>query len=121
MDMATSIALLYGIKATTQPVSPSVFVQQRRAGAAKIAKEAKAKGGLATLTAIHFSAKLAIYDFIASAIDQPNLIETLKSMEASLAKKIAAAPDMTSFQEMTGRLEVYGEVILFLEHPQVYP
>lgn len=96
------------------------FIEARADGAAKIAKETRAKGGVATLTAIHFEAKASAYKLALLSSRSSDAIAALKKLESVVASGISTAPDMTTFQQLTGKQEVYGEVICFLEHPQDY-
>jgi hypothetical protein len=125
MNLSTSLAIkAIKIRASAQsPLSVASFIQQRRDGAATIAQDARAKGGLSTLTAIHFEAKLPVYDAALTAVNtEPpvQVINSLKFMETSFAQSIATATSMERFQALTGKQEVVGEIILFLENPQVY-
>ena len=97
--------------ANKQPVmSVEAFVKARKASAAKIAKEARAKGGLATLTATHFEAKGPAYDHVLA------MSRVLESMEDGLKKAVATI----SAKLPSASQEVFGEMLQFLQHPQAY-
>ena len=97
------------------------FITQRAEGAAKIASEAKAKGGLALLTAQHFEAKASSYKaamVMVCSVTGPisGIIDGLKHLENIATTTAVTASSMLVFQQQTGKQEVYGEVIAFLEY-----
>ena len=101
------------------------FLDKRLAGAEKIANSSEHKGGFATLTAIHYKAKLKPYK-------ECNKIERAPDKDCDVAnahyKKIAeevyaklADLDKLSqkeFQALMGELEVYGEVYIRATKPE---
>lgn len=95
------------------------FITERAKGAAKIAADAKAKGGLSLLTAIHFEAKAPSYAAAMALVseDSPpaNILSHLKRLERIAATTVMSASSMLVFQQQTGKQEAYGEVICFLE------
>ena len=95
------------------------FITQRAEGAAKIASEAKAKGGLSTLTQLHFEAKAPSYKaaMVLVSADKPlaAIISDLKRLEQIATNTAVTAASMVVFQQQTGKQEAYGECIQFLE------
>lgn len=97
-------------------MTPQEFIKERAQGAAKIAKEAQALGGLALLTATHFKAKGPAYAQALLTLRVSDTVTRLKILENEAAEAIPKAKTMSDFQKQTGRQEVFGEVICFLEH-----
>lgn len=95
------------------------FFKARKEGAAKIASEARAKGGPAMLTAWHFAAKAKPYQEVLSAIETGKDKSFYVSKCNNLLHKIRIGR-MTEqhFQEVMGELEVWGEALaqLFSAH-----
>ena len=91
------------------------FAETRLGGAEKITDNAKEKGGLALLTWHHFKVKLPYYK---KAVDgeldmesaRKEYVELLQKLYDSTFEKI----DITqvSFQELVGKLEVLGELLI---------
>jgi hypothetical protein len=95
------------------------FLEKRKAGAAKIAKQATIKGGYSSLTADHFKAKAKPYeDCIKHLGDKKAVKEHIKF----LLQKLKSWDKMTQkeFQKVMGELEVYGEVAIQIMHPKNY-
>lgn len=88
------------------------FCEDRKKGAAKIATEAKSKGGVAQLTAWHFSAKLPEYDECIKAIKAKKSASYFQQQEIKLIRQLSAIRNQKHFQEVTGRAEVWGEVFI---------
>lgn len=88
------------------------FFEKRAAGAAKIASEARAKGGPSILTAWHFAAKAKPYAEVLQAI-KANKPESFYMSKCKSLMSSVRCGGMTqkSFQEVMGRLEVMGEAI----------
>lgn len=91
------------------PNSFDEFALTRGEGAAKIASNAKEKGGLALLTYNHFKVKEPYYKKAAEG--KFNLQEAKKEFKETLSK-ISLEMDQTTFQKEVGRLEVLGELII---------
>lgn len=91
------------------PNSFDEFALTRGEGAAKIASNAKEKGGLALLTYNHFKVKAPYYKKAAEG--KFNLQEAKKEFKETLSK-ISLEMDQTTFQREVGRLEVLGELII---------
>ena len=95
------------------------FIKARRDGAAKIADEARAKGGVSILTAVHFEAKLPSYDAMERLTDNPaKMKQRIRRLESATMAALAAHTSMSQFQKYTGKLEAFGEVVHFLENPE---
>jgi hypothetical protein len=91
------------------------FIETRREGASKIAQEAANKGGLAKLTEWHFMAKVVCYSVLLAKKDLS--VDYLRIRQSEVEALEMQATNMDEFQKLTGRLEVYGEIVLFMEHP----
>jgi hypothetical protein len=101
------------LSAAPKKMSIQDFIQARLDGATKIAKEARAKGGAAVLTAIHFEAKLPAYMQMLTKCDKAGIEANVAACEKMLAGKTT----MQQFQQLTGKQEAWGEVLHYLEHP----
>lgn len=91
------------------------FAEARGAGAAKIAKNAKAKGGPAMLTYHHFNVKLPYYEKASHGKFNIEQAKTkLKQLTQELNKSVGATVSMnqTEFQKKVGLIEVLGELII---------
>jgi hypothetical protein len=91
------------------------FANTREAGAEKIVDNAKEKGGLALLTWHHFKVKLPYYkkaaagkfDLAKAKDEYKDLLEKLY-----LATKTDMDINQVDFQELVGKIEVLGELII---------
>lgn len=91
------------------------FCHKRMNGAKELAANARAKGGLSILTAYHFEAKLPIYKKIIDLIASDDVIgQKLKSMYSEKLSSLnqALSYNQRKMQELTGELEVIGEVFV---------
>lgn len=93
----------------------SEFADIREAGAEKIANTAKEKGGLALLTWHHFKVKLPYYK--KAAAGQFDLEKAHKEYQNLLEKLYHTTSgdlniSQTDFQELVGKIEVLGELII---------
>ena len=90
------------------------FLNKRKAGAEKIAKSARDKGGYSTLTAIHFEAKENPYTDCLKWENKEGKEKHFKAKAEEIYKKLADLDSLTQreFQDLMGRLEVYGEVYI---------
>ncbi len=88
------------------------FFEKRKSGAAKIATEAKSKGGPSILSFWHFAAKSYPYTEVISAIksNKPESYYLSKCQQLAGQLKFAKLKQK-EFQEIMGRLEVWGEAI----------
>jgi hypothetical protein len=91
------------------------FCKDRRKGAEKIAKQVAKKNGVAKLTEWHFEAKLPEYDECIKIINQENVIDTFVNKIKKFTLSSINANNQKGFQEAMGKLEVWGEVYLFLK------
>jgi hypothetical protein len=88
------------------------FVEKRAAGAHKIHVAAAAKGpGPAQLTAMHFKAKEAPYRECIKNLGSQVFLEA-KADECFRKLKNWKRLSQKEFQEMMGKLEVYGEIFI---------
>ena len=85
------------------------FSENRLAGATKISKAAKEKGGDALLTYTHFNVKPSYYK---KAINGKFDKEAAKKEFEETYKKISLDMTQTEFQREVGRLEVIGELLI---------
>jgi polyhydroxyalkanoate synthesis regulator phasin len=84
-------------------------------GAEKIADNAKEKGGVALLTYHHFEVKLSYYEKAAKG--ELNMDDAKKEYEDLLEKLYSKTKDdmgieQIDFQELLGKMEVLGELII---------
>lgn len=87
------------------------FSQERLKVAEKIASQAKSKGGFSMLTFYHFNAKLNYYEQASKGeFDKEQLIKEYKSILTKLNSPNGL--NMKIFQELTGKLEVIGELLI---------
>lgn len=91
------------------------FAGKRMEGAAKISNDAKEKGGLAILTHHHFVVKLPYYQ----RAKEGNLdLEQTKAEYKELLEKLYTQTNeemnigQIEFQELVGKIEVLGELLL---------
>lgn len=92
-----------------------VFAEKRGLGAEKIANAAKEKGGFALLTYHHFKVKLPYYSDVADGnYDFDKLkkeyVDTCSELHGYMNK--IEELGQTKFQELVGRLEVLGEILI---------
>ena len=91
------------------------FAEKRMGGAAKISGDAKDKGGLAILTYHHFVVKLPYYQ---KAKEGKIDLDQMKSEYKDLLEKLYLATkgdmdiEQIAFQELVGKIEVLGELII---------
>ena len=91
------------------------FADTRMGGAEKIADNAEKKGGLALLTWHHFKVKLPYYEKATNG--NLNITDAKKEYKDFLEKLYSATKDdmnieQISFQELVGKIEVLGELII---------
>ncbi len=88
------------------------FFEDRKAGAQRIANEARSKGGAAQLTAWHFAAKAQPYSEVLAAIrsnrDETYFLNKCYQLVDKLKFKKLKQQD---FQKIMGQLEVWGEAV----------
>jgi hypothetical protein len=93
------------------------FFEKRKQGAAKIAAEARSKGGPSMLTAWHFAAKAQPYNDVLSAIRTDKDENFFMQKCLLLATKLKFAKlDEEQFQKLMGQIEVWGEAFAKLWH-----
>jgi hypothetical protein len=91
------------------------FAEKRMGGAAKISGDAKDKGGLAILTYHHFVVKLPYYQ---KAKEGKIDLDQMKAEYKDLLEKLYLATkgdmdiEQIAFQELVGKIEVLGELII---------
>ena len=102
--MIKLLEILKGVKETFEE-----FAKKRGEGAAKIASNAKEKGGLALLTWHHFKVKTPYYKKATEG--KFNKETATKEFEQTL-KKISLNMTPIEFQREVGRLEVLGELLI---------
>lgn len=91
------------------------FSENRLAGAAKISKAAKEKGGDALLTYHHFYVKLPYYQkSVDGELDMSDLKEEYDDLLTDLyeATRNSMQISQVEFQELVGRIEVLGELLI---------
>jgi hypothetical protein len=109
----------------TTDESLNQFLTKRLAGAEKLASSSQHKGGFATLTAIHYKAKLKPYKEAEKMEKSPNkdcdkCNAHYKKMAMELHSKLADLDKLSQkeFQSLMGELEVYGEVYIRATKPE---
>ena len=91
------------------------FSENRLAGAAKISKAAKEKGGDALLTYHHFHVKLPYYQkSVDGELDMDNLKGEYDDLLTDLYEATRNSMNITQveFQELVGKIEVLGELLI---------
>lgn len=91
------------------------FAETRLGGAEKIVDNAKEKGGLSMLTWHHFKVKLPYYEKAANgSLDMEKAREEYIELLEKLYKATKNKMDITQvpFQELVGKLEVLGELLI---------
>lgn len=90
------------------------FSTKRQAGAEKISKNAKEKGGVSLLTYEHFVVKLPYYEKAKQGKFDPE--QGKREYKRLLDRLIEASEDVnmnqTTFQRLVGKIEVIGELII---------
>lgn len=109
------------IEAVKQTLNSTVehfveFITKRARGAVKIAESAEKKGGVSLLTAHHFKAKAAPYAKGKQWAEKSNVCDLLLKEYKTNFDKLKNIDNLTQtqFQQITGKLEVYGE--LYIKH-----
>ena len=91
------------------------FAENRLAGATKISKAAKEKGGDALLTYHHFHVKLPYYQkSVDGELDMESLKEEYDDLLTDLyeATRNSMNISQVEFQELVGKIEVVGELLI---------
>ena len=91
------------------------FAEKRGAGAEKISDSAKEKGGLSLLTYNHFRVKLPYYKKAAEGkLDMGDAKQEYNKFLEKLHSSTKGEMDITQkgFQELMGKIEVLGELLL---------
>ena len=91
------------------------FAENRLAGATKISKAAKEKGGDALLTYHHFHVKLPYYQkSVDGELDMQTIKEEYDDLLTDLYEATRESMDITQvkYQELVGKIEVLGELII---------
>ena len=102
-------------KLLTESKSFDEFAEKRMGGASKIANSAKEKGGPSMLTYHHFKVKLPYYEKAANG--ELDINDAKKEYKDLLEKFYSATKsnmniEQIAFQELVGKLEVLGELII---------
>lgn len=88
------------------------FLQKRKDGASRIHTQSSRKSGPARLTAKHFQVKLPIYDRVIKMIKNGDKLLVLKKEYNATLAELRKTRQPMKFQELTGKLEVLGEVLI---------
>ena len=91
------------------------FAETRMAGAEKISNNAQEKGGLALLTWHHFKVKLPYYKKAAAGkLDTKDMKDEYNTLLEQFYSSTKDGMNITQiqFQELLGKLEVLGELII---------
>ena len=92
-----------------------VFAEKRLKGATKIVNNAKEKGGVSMVTYHHFEVKLSYYEKAAKG--ELNMVDAKKEYKELLDKLYKSTKgdmdiEQIAFQELLGKMEVLGELII---------
>jgi hypothetical protein len=114
-DMERVANKLNEAKETKEEKDFEEFADTRMSGAEKIVDNAKEKGGLALLTWHHFKVKLPYYEKATKgkldvAKAREEYITLLDQLYKSTIKDMAI--EQVAFQELVGKIEVLGELII---------
>jgi hypothetical protein len=114
MNFDNKLNFLLEKSTSGEPQTLPEFLETRKAGAEKIAKSAKEKGGASLLTAVHFKAKRVPYTQAikhAKARENDEPLEGCKERADELVKMLKGWHKMSQndFQKVMGELEAYGE------------
>lgn len=102
-------------EAKQEPIK--VFAANRLKGATEIAMNAKEKGGDALLTYHHFSVKLSYYQQeVEGTLDMKKSEAEFQSLLGELSAT-GTNTDQIVFQELVGKLEVLGELLIRYKNP----
>lgn len=98
------------------------FLVKRLEGAKKIEKQTAEKGGLSTLTAIHYKAKLKPYIESEKWTKRANKEEHFKRKAKEIYVKLRDIDSLSQkeFQTLMGELEVWGEVYIRATKPDSF-
>jgi len=89
------------------------FIEERKAGAEKIANQASKKAGVSRLTAAHFKAKLPVYDKVKKQLLANKPISFIdKEYKKTLSELRKIRSNQIKFQKLTGKMEVLGEILI---------
>lgn len=90
------------------------FSKKRGEGAAKIAENAKEKGGLSILTYYHFDVKEPYYKKAQQGT--LDLVKSKRELKALVGELYQGIDDMSikqvAFQKLVGKIEVLGELLI---------
>lgn len=91
------------------------FAEKRGNGAEKIADTAQKKGGVSMLTYHHFKVKLPYYEKVAEgkfdfSAMKKEYVKTCSELHSHM--KNIEDMDQVKFQELVGKLEVMGELLI---------
>lgn len=98
------------------------FIEARRKGAKRVEEQARAKGGVAELTAIHFAAKQTPYRDALPYADRKTRDSYYSKKVTDLLLKLKGWQSMSQreFQVIMGKIEAWGEIALESKKPKQY-
>ena len=90
------------------------FLHKRKDGAKKIAHQARSKGGVSVLTAIHFEAKEKPYAMSLKYANDEKKATFYRKKAKEVYDKLSNLESLSQkeFQALMGELEVWGEVYI---------
>ncbi len=89
------------------------FISDRKSAAQKIVTQSSRRSGTARLTAKHFRAKVTLYNEAEQMVKKDKPLKDLKRRYLSILSKLRKTPrNDLKFQELTGQLEVLGEILI---------
>lgn len=93
------------------------FITSRKSSANKILSQSERKSGPSRLTAIHFRAKVKVYEDVLKILKKGDDLQILRKKYTSTISKLRKnirQPDQ--FQKLTGELEAIGEVLIYTKN-----
>ena len=89
------------------------FIADRMSAAQKIVTQSARRSGTARLTTKHFRTKVSLYREVEQMVKKHKPLKDLKSRYLSVLSKLRKTPrNDIKFQELTGQLEVLGEILI---------
>jgi len=88
------------------------FLKTRRQSAEKIHTQSSRKSGTSRLTAKHFGVKIPVYDRVIKMVEKGKDLLPLKKEYTLLLSQLRRNRQPMKFQELTGKLEVLGEILI---------
>ena len=88
------------------------FLKTRQQAASKIHTQSSRRSGTSRLTAKHYGVKLPVYDRVIRMVKRDKDLLPLKKEYLSLLSQLRRNRQAMKFQELTGKLEALGEILI---------